>query len=298
MVKPIGELETGDSVAFYLKNRKQQFRTAKEYDYGARKYRMELRDKKKTEYWVESPNGEDYLRHYKRGDGEIKLWDGHFGRWIDCFEANERLTDEKLDDWKDDDPNYPGLVVSYNEDGQVDVVALPVYYLPYNDIMIPWDARVLSRKERYTRQRVKYDPSKHDELYVLSDGIYKTLNEYYNDSGFTNQLNYDGLKVSFITDFSYDAANFSIKDLPDNRDEYLSFDLNETPGENDYIDIVISKTDEETIKERWVYWKGVVKKQFSLTENPLQTIGMLFEIENKPNAETLIKDKSYPFLGM
>lgn len=297
-VKPIKELETSDSVAFYLKNRKQQFRTAKEYDYGARKYRMELRDNKKTEYWVESPNGEDYLRHYKRGDGEIKLWDGHFGRWIDCFEANERLTDEKLDDWKDDDPNYPGLVVSYNEDGQVDIVALPVYYLPYNDIMIPWDARVLSRKERYTRQRVKYDPSKHDELYVLSDGIYKTLSEYYNDSGFTNRLNYDGLKVSFITDFSYDAANFSIKDLPDNRDEYLSFDLSKQPSKNDYIDIVISKTDGETIKERWVYWKGVVKKQFSLTENPLQTIGMLFEIENKPNAETLIKDKSYPFLGM
>lgn len=297
-VKPIKELKTSDSVAFYLKNRKQQFRTAKEYDYGARKYRMELRDKKKTEYWVESPNGEDYLRHYRRGDGEIKLWDGHFGRWIDCFEANERLTDEKLDDWKDDDPNYPGLVVSYNEDGQVDVVALPVYYLPYNDIMIPWDARVLSRKERYTRQRVKYEPSKHDELYVLSDGIYKTLSEYYNDSGFTNQLSYDGLKVSFITDFSYDAANFSIKDLPDNRDEYLSFDLSKQPSKNDYIDIVISKTDGETIKERWIYWKGVVKKQFSLTENPLQTIGMLFEIENKPNAETLIKDKSYPFLGM
>ena len=85
-----------EQIAFYLKKPKRQFRSAQEVDYGTRKYRMELQDKKDKEYWVESPNGEAYLRHYKRGDGEIKLWEGHFGKWSDCFLARSRPAEEKL----------------------------------------------------------------------------------------------------------------------------------------------------------------------------------------------------------
>jgi len=118
---------------------------------------MELQSEKDKEYWVESPNGEAYLRHYKRGDGEIKLWDGHFGRWIDCFLACSRPAEEKLNETSGwfSHPDYPGLVVSYKKNNKnedvIDVVALPEYYLQYGDIMIPWDARILNRDKRFTR---------------------------------------------------------------------------------------------------------------------------------------------------
>jgi hypothetical protein len=268
--------ERDETIAFYLLKPKKQFRSARELDYGTRKYRMELQDKKKKEYWVESPNGEAYLRHYKTGDGDIKLWDGHFGRWIDCFYANERPTEEKIDElsgWHLDNPDYPGLAVSYkkNDKGEftneVNMAILPEYYLAYGDIMIPWDARVLNRDKKFTRQRVAYSEAKHNELYVNSDGVYMTLEDYYNDNGFIEKLDYSGLKISFVTDFKYDATNFSIKDLPKNRDEYLSFNLNNTP--DGHIDLVVSKKNDEDIKERWIYWIGTVNKQFSLTENPL-----------------------------
>jgi hypothetical protein len=46
---------------------------------------MEKKDKSvrlNNNYWLEAPNGENYLRRYKRGDGEIELFDGYFGKWV------------------------------------------------------------------------------------------------------------------------------------------------------------------------------------------------------------------------
>ena len=273
-------------VAFYLKNRKTQYRIAKDLDYGTRKYRMELQDKKKKEYWVESPNGEDYLRHYKLGDGETKLWDGHFGRWVDCFKAVERPVEDSLNDWSESN-EHPGLV---SKDG---VKALPEYYLPYGDIMIPWDARVFNRDKRFTRQPEVYREANRDNLYVLSDDIYMTLDDYYDNNGFEGTLDYTGLTASFVADFKYDSASFNIE-LPENRKEYLSFDLSNEPDGT--IDLVVSKSNDVETKERWIYWIGTVSKQFSLTENPLQTIGMLFETSRTPDENG--KVAPYPFLGM
>jgi hypothetical protein len=79
---------TKPAVSFYLQKPTKRFRSAQDIDYGTRKYRMELQDQKSKKFWVEAPNGEAYLRHYKLGDGEVKLWDGHFGKWIDCFSEN------------------------------------------------------------------------------------------------------------------------------------------------------------------------------------------------------------------
>jgi hypothetical protein len=112
---------------------------------------MQLQDKKKKTYWVESPNGENYLRHYKVGDGEITLFDGHFGKWIDCFREIEVTADAEITGEAES-----GLVkvVEKNSDGKdVERYYLPDFYLPYDDIMIPYDARVLSKKDRFTRIR-------------------------------------------------------------------------------------------------------------------------------------------------
>jgi hypothetical protein len=126
---------------------------AKDLDYGTRKYRMDLMDKKKKKYWVEAPNGEAYLRHYKLGDGETKLWDGHFGRWVDCFQEFLVDAEETWEGWVENDSRYPGLKVKYQrdinneivmEDGLpvVEIASLPEFYLPYDDIMVPWDGRL------------------------------------------------------------------------------------------------------------------------------------------------------------
>jgi hypothetical protein len=48
---------------------------------------------------------------------------------------------------------------------------------------------------------------------VYSDGVYLNINEYYLNNGFSGTLNYDGLKVSLIKDFKYDATNFKISNL-------------------------------------------------------------------------------------
>jgi hypothetical protein len=95
--------------------------------------------------------------------------------------------------------------------------------------MIPWDARVFNRDKRFTRQRVTYKEKERDSLYVLSDEVYMTIDDYYDDNGFTENLNYDGLKVSFVTDFKYEATSFSIN-LAEEQKEYLSFDLSNSPN--------------------------------------------------------------------
>jgi hypothetical protein len=78
--------ESMDNV-IYLKNRKTTYRQRIETDYEASKYRMKKVDKMNKNYWIEAPNGEDYLRKYKFGDGETKLFDGHLGRWVQCYSA-------------------------------------------------------------------------------------------------------------------------------------------------------------------------------------------------------------------
>jgi hypothetical protein len=61
------------------------------------------------------------------------------------------------------------------------------------------------------------------------------------------------------------------------------------------MDLTVTKgtlVDDE-IKERWAYWKAPVQKGFSLTKDPLQKIGILFETTDSTQSV-----KNYPFLGM
>jgi hypothetical protein len=73
--------KTADEIVF-LKDRKTTYRQRVETDYEGYKYRMEKVDDMSKNYWIEAPNGENYLRRYKFGDGKTKLFDGHLGRWV------------------------------------------------------------------------------------------------------------------------------------------------------------------------------------------------------------------------
>jgi hypothetical protein len=62
------------------------------------------------------------------------------------------------------------------------------------------------------------------------------------------------------------------------------------------MDLVVSKDpfdDKKVTKERWIYWKSKVNNSLSLTKDPFQKFGMLFETTNKETSMT-----KYPFLGM
>jgi hypothetical protein len=186
---PIDDYKQEMQAAFFLKDQENSFRFMGEIDYGALKYRMDLqvdetlfgdeRLLKDKDFWVESPNGENYLRKYKRGDGEAQLWDGHFGKVVECFkeveaEADDRIivketpknNSDKKDGWYNSE-DYPGLVEYYDAAGEKKHISLPDYYIYYDNIMIPYDDRVLGAKKRFTRQRVPYDADK--KLYVYQD---------------------------------------------------------------------------------------------------------------------------------
>jgi hypothetical protein len=104
-------------------------------------------------------------------------------------------------------------------------------------------------------------------------------------------LNYDNLKISLVDDYSYKSEEFSLI-LPSERTSYLTFDLSETP--TGYMDLVVSEDtiNKVTTKERWVYWTAAVDEGISLTKDPFQKFGMLFETTK--DAEMV----KYPFLGM
>ena len=272
--------ELDPSRVIFLKDRKTTYRQRIETDYEGFKYKMKKVNKMNKSYWIEAPNGEDYLRHYKFGDGVTKLFDGHLGRWVQCYSADkvESTSDEGLDE------NH-----------------LPIFYIPYDNIMIPYNQRIFSATKQLTRIRKDYDGQNKDKIYVLHNGIYTTLEQYLNEVGYTFPLNYDGLKISFINDYDYDSSYFAIK-LPEDkpREKYLEFNLS---NDCQYIDLVVKENTltSEVIKERWAYWITSVEKGFSLTENPLSKLGMLFETSKSATGIGTTKTNDigrYAFLGM
>jgi hypothetical protein len=241
---------------------------------------MEEVDKMNKNYWIEAPNGEDYLRHYEFGDGVTKLFDGHLGRWVQCYTA---------------------VKMDVDADDIVDENALPIFYMPYENIMIPYNQRIFNATKQLTRTRATYNGENGDDIYVLHNDIYVTLNEYLNDIGYTFPLNYNGLKVSFIDDYNYDSSYFAIDiDKEQERPKYLEFDLGK---DCQYIDLVVKENTltSEVVKERWAYWIAPVTKGFSLTENPLSKLGMLFETSLSASGIGTTKSNDvgrYVFLGM
>lgn len=288
-VIPIDKADT-NTIAFYLTNPTATYRQAKEVDYGTRKYKMQLQEKKRKEYWIESPTGEDFLRHYKFGDGEIRLFDGHFGKWVDCFKEMEVIANSEFA--VNPDPNT-GLIYIESEDKYY----LPDFYLPYGDKMIPFDARVFGRKERFTRKRVPYN----ENACVYQDGIYLPLPLYRDNYGFTNVLDYAGLRVSIIDNYDYDASNFAIKDIPKERSTYLTFELKDAPAGTMILPVSNKTITSEAVYEKWVYWIAKVNKGVSLTADPFQKFGVFFETEDIIDETGKVINSGmtkYPFLGM
>lgn len=265
-----------DKEAIFLKDRKTTYRQRTETDYEASKYRMKKTNSMNKNYWIEAPNGDNYLRRYKFGDGEIKLFDGHLGKWVQCYSA------EKVEELGDATGNKDYL------DG---------FYIPYDNIMIPYDERIFAATKQVSRIRTVYNDTNKNSIYVLNNNIYTTLSQYLSDAGHKENLNYSNLKVSFIDNYEYDSASFAIKPL-NQTNKYLEFNLGSTPQT---IDLVVKEDifTSEVIKERWAYWIAPVTKGFSLIEDPLSKLGMVFETtETKETHRRESEIGRYVFLGM
>jgi hypothetical protein len=149
--------------------------------------------------------------------------------------------------------------------------------------MIPYNKRVFNATKQLTRVPKKYSGNQkdNDSIYVRHGDIYVTLAQYLSEVGYSANLSYDNLKISFIDDYEYRNDYFAIS-LPETRNKYLEFDLG---AKCKYIDLTV-ETDpftSEVTKERWAYWVSPVTKGFSLIENPLSKLGMLFEAVNTNN---------------
>ena len=276
-----------DEIVF-LKNRKTTYRQRVETDYEAFKYRMKKVDDMNESYWIEAPNGENYLRHYKSGDGKIQAKDGHFWKWVQCYSAFKVASDDVID---------PAVADSY----------LDQFYMPYDNIMIPYNHRIFNATKQLTRiPKNDYQGIQdNDDTYVKYNDIYMTLTQYYEEVGYQSKLNYNDLKVSFINGYDYKSDVFAIS-VEQSQDGFLEFDLNKSYNT---IDLIVEKDPltSEVTKERWIYWIEPVTKGFSLIENPLSKLGMLFETtkEIPPETEEQTEDKQvsneegrYVFLGM
>ena len=254
-----------------IKLENQEYRIIKENDYEGYRYKCRKVNKMGEEYYVQDLTY-NYFRPYSKGtgyigdgrfgrdgDGRVDLGDGHFGKWVQCYEFYR------------------------DEDGE---------FIYVNGLYIPYDPRLYGRAKRY--KKIIYAKGN----FVSSDGRYILLDEYIRRYTKEFRLDYRGLSSSFCDNYEYDSlyfaidlnkANLNSDELTNNgfynNDKYLNFDFNNDPAgfyETTYQEATVL---EPEIKERWVYWVGTVNDNFSLTEDLLSKIGMVFQVEKDENGE-------------
>lgn len=215
--------------------------------------------------------GRNYFRPYKgRTDYNFTLFDLKLGSNTPVF-------------WFNDDPNGHWMYFAAND-----------WYIPIN-------------KDRFTTpKRYKKVRDFDNGGYVLDNGNFVNFDGYMTARTKTFKLDYDNLEVSFCDSYNFDATNFAVDltkaNVPngvtaatydENKKKYLYFDCSKTDDEENfgYFDTTVvtdSIIDDKKTFERWVYWKAEVQENFSLTENLVNPIGMVFSSKT---------DKDYAFIG-
>jgi hypothetical protein len=160
--------------------------------------------------------------------------------------------------------------------------------------IVPYDTVLHNAKTKYyynTYADTLEEAEKNNiEIYFNDSGTYKKVG-IGNELNTTIKINYNDLKVSFC-EYDYNNSIFEINSSEDKQ--YLNFDCNK-PIEG-YFDLEISAEVYEgetlipAVKERYVWWKAPVTKNYNLTENMLERIGMLFYTDKK-------EVKNYPIIG-
>jgi hypothetical protein len=127
-----------------------------------------------------------------------------------------------------------------------------------------------------------------------------SLREYYEKNTKISHLDYNGLKVYFTPHYKYNPEHFSLEVNQEPYDEYLGLQIKTEP--EGYFDTTVLNNTiiEEEVKERWGYWKIGVNKGYSLTDDLLSSIGIVFEkaknAERPPDKNG--NDEDFAFLGM
>lgn len=276
-----------DKKAFYLREKQISYRLLVDTDFSPNIFEM-LPDEKMDKTHCVYNNYYNYYRPYKDGDAKIDLKDNNFGFWCQTYNPTTR-------------EEYEGVI---------DNLQNPCMLV--DGIYIPYDKRTYNLGlRRFYRKREFPDSSEIQDAdlmtyYVYHNGNYISLYDYYKNYSKTSELNYEGLKIYFTPEYTYDATNFAIqideeKAFNYNQDgtietpKYLGLTIETEP--DGYFDTsVYNKTIiEEGVKERWCYWKIKVNEGISLIEDQLSSIGLVFESTVSPQNGVY---KDYAFLGM
>ena len=174
--------------------------------------------------------------------------------------------------------------------------------------IVPYDPVLHDAKKKFYRHTYigAISDDNRKNIFYHKSGVYKSLlNKDLENT--TLSINYDGLKVSFC-EYDYNNSTYEIKigeneEDKENRELFLEFDCSKPI--DGYFDLEISPRIEmgdqitEAEKERYVWWKSPVLKNYNLTEDYFERIGMLFhtdsnEVKNYPIiAAQLFKYKTY-----
>ena len=243
-----------------LRVRDEIYGVVQEQDYEIKRYTPQLAEEMiegKYVYDVEY----NYYRPYNKKERSIVLFDGHLGKWVQCYDF-----------------------ISNNNGA----------WMKNNDLFIPFNEEKFGKRDRYIFKSVSGEGR-----FLLYEGQYISRDLYYEKFLSKLKLNYDYLQVAFCDKYEYDAENFALKvdfenkegNLINHLNDYLTFNCSESPsghfcsqtgsesliiGDSTGIEELKGKTVTRYDKEKWVYWKTKVKKSISLTEDLLAKIGMLF----------------------
>lgn len=296
---------------FYLKEKTIAYRTLQESDFEPDTYFMWYDEKiEDTHYTYNSYL--NYFKPYDKKDREIELGDGHFGLWVQTFTPipalNQPLETKVIQVFDEHGVflRYLGENESPNDGEIVKEATYDSTWLPVDNILIPYEKRLYNAGKRHFR-RVRSTSSYSsftdwdlDNLFTYCNGEYMSLREYYEKNTKINHLNYDGLKVYFTPHYEYNPEHFSLEINQEPYDEYLGLQISTEP--EGYFDTTVLNNTiiEEEVKERWGYWKIGVNKGYSLTDDLLSSIGIVFE-KAKDAKRPLDKngnDEDFAFLGM
>ena len=263
-------------IAFFLRDKTISYRAIEDTDYSPYAFDM-IKDNEMNKNHVVRNDYYNYYRPYQDGDAYLKLFDGHFGYWCQTYEPVQLP--------KDGDKNNAWMLIGGK-------------YIPY-DIRLYNAGMRQFRRVRSTSNYSSLDEHL-DDLFTYCNGEYISLREYYEKNTKISHLNYNGLKVYFTPHYEYNPEHFSLEVNQEPYDEYLGLQI-ETEPEGYFDTTVLNNTIiEEEVKERWGYWKIGVNKGYSLTDDLLSSIGIVFEKakDAKRPPDKNDNDEDFAFLGM
>lgn len=305
-----------ESVAFYLKDKVVAYRVIEDTDYSPYAYDMEA-DSKMDKSHVVRNDYYNYYRPYQDGDASMKLFDGHFGYWCQTYNPIQLSEEDigKSDTWMLIGGRYiPYDIRLYNaglrkfrrvrdtsnySSLSEELDRLFVYCNgEYITLREYYDKNTKINHLNYEGLKVYFTPEyKYDPTNFALEIPNPVLKRYYRKFVFKLE---EGVIHEAITEITKEEYENPI-DLSGGEkyieleNDYLTLEINRNRKPDGYFDTTVTNNTiiEDEVKERWAYWTAKVNKSFSLTDDLLSSIGIVFE-----KSDDIEREEDFAFLGM